>query len=209
MMKANTIIFGAVIGFGIGFAVSQIIIKAKIAKIKKEIRDQVNVRLYPDKEEDAVCEDTEINDDEIEEDMIREEAERISDENGYYAETEDEAIEREALELSEAFNNYIKKHPGEITIVSPDPTKRSDELNNVLSMLDPETLLYFPKENALVTEDGDRLEIEDSVGNCLYKFGFFRDENQTEIEVMNIPEQMHYYVKKEVENSVEELFPNI
>ena len=132
----------------------------------------------------------------------------IAEEEGYIPNESDEELqEQEAIEASEKFNSYIQKHSQEIFIISPDSEKRPDDLNNALNMVDTEMLLYFPDEDVLTSEEGARLEIEDYVGDQLMKYGFAIDPRQTEIQVFNVPYQMRYIVRKETENSVDELFP--
>lgn len=201
------IIFAVVAGV-VGVAVGYFIGKKRTErKIEKELEEPRIIRLYPE----AETPDDEENLDEFDPEDAEGEisAEDIARENGYIPEDEtvEEYEERTVIEASERFAHYMEKHAGEISVISPDYEKRSDELNNALDFVEQEMLLYFPDEGVLTNEEGDRLEIEDYVGNCLYKYGFATDDRQTEMHVLNVPYQAHYIVRRETENTVDELFP--
>ena len=189
-------ICGAAIGYFIGKITTE-------RRIEKELEEPRIARLYPENpvEEPVKTEKTE-------KDVAKETFTEIAEEEGYIPNESDEELqEQEAIEASEKFNSYIQKHSQEIFIISPDSEKRPDDLNNALNMVDTEMLLYFPDEDVLTSEEGARLEIEDYVGDQLMKYGFAIDPRQTEIQVFNVPYQMRYIVRKETENSVDELFP--
>lgn len=185
-------------GFGLGWFISQVIHE------KKEARNAEPriVKLYPDgvDPETWMCEDDELEDSEI--------AKEISEENGYVVETEDDQADRESIELSEQYSKFVERNPYLVTIISPNPEKRSEEINNALDFMDNEMLLYFPDEDILATESGDRVDPTEVIGNCLTKYGFSTDDDQREIEVINVQYQTHYIVRKETENSFEDLFPS-
>ena len=123
-------------------------------------------------------------------------------------ETEDDQADRESVESSEQYSKFVEKNPFLVTIISPNYDKRSEEINNALDFMDNEMLLYFPDEDILATETGDRVDPTEVVGNCLTKYGFSTDDDQREIEVINVQYQTHYIVRKETENSFEDLFPS-
>lgn len=192
-MIAGGLLFAG--GFGIGLGV---VLISQAIRSKREERDTEPriVKLYPDgvDPETWVCEEDELEDSEI--------AKEISEENGYTTETED------AIESSEAYSKFVEKNQHLVTIISPNYDKRSEEINNALDFMDNEMLLYFPDEDILATETGDRVDPTEVIGNCLQKYGFSTDDGQHEIEVINVQYQTHYIVRKETENSYEELFPS-
>lgn len=192
---------GAIIGYAIGKISTE-------RKIEKECEEPRIIRLYPETESSDDEENLDEFDPEDSEDDISK-AKDIAKENNYIP-VEDDLNEndKEAIESAREYQQYMEKHAGEISVISPDYEKRSDSVNNVLDMMDTEMLLYFPDEDALLTELGDRCEIEEFVGNCLFKYGFASDPRQTELHILNVPHEMHYIVRKETENSVEDLFPD-
>lgn len=189
-------------GFGIGLGTAAIF--AALIHQKKDARNTEPriVKLYPDgvDPETWMCEDDELEDSEI--------AKEIAEENGYVVETEDDQADRESVESSEQYSKFVEKNPFLVTIISPNYDKRSEEINNALDFMDNEMLLYFPDEDILATETGDRVDPTEVVGNCLTKYGFSTDDDQREIEVINVQYQTHYIVRKETENSFEDLFPS-
>lgn len=192
---------GAIIGYAIGkFSTER--------KIQKECEEPRIIRLYPEETSDEENLD-EFDPEDSEDDINKDKAESIAKENNYIP-VEDDLDEEDqiAMESAKEYQQYMEKHAGEISVISPDYEKRSDSVNNVLDMMDTEILLFFPDEDALLTELGDRCEIEEFVGNCLFKYGFASDQRQTELHILNVPHEMHYIVRKETENSVEDLFPD-
>lgn len=190
---------GAVIGYAIGKISTE-------KKIEKECEEPRIIRLYPEETSDEENLD-EFDPEDSEDDISK--AKDIAKENDYIP-VEDglDENDKEAIESAREYQQYMEKHAGEISVISPDYEKRSDSVNNVLDMMDTEMLLYFPDEDALLTELGDRCEIEEFVGNCLFKYGFASDQRQVELHILNVPHEMHYIVRKETENSVEDLFPD-
>lgn len=190
---------GAVIGYAIGKITTE-------KKIEKECEEPRIIRLYPEETSDE--ENLDEFDPEDSEDDIKK-AESIVKENNYIPVEEDiDEEDKEAIESAREYQQYMEKHAGEISVISPDYEKRSDSVNNVLDMMDTEMLLYFPDEEELRTESGDGCEVEEFVGNCLYKYGFASDPRQVELHILNVPHEMHYIVRKETENSIEDLFPD-
>lgn len=203
-MKKNIIFLAS--AFVVGIAVGYFVGKNR-ASVKKIVDDEP-VKLYPDNESD----NDELNDfdpEDSEDDITRKGVYEVAKNNGYISEISEEEIEDiEAIESSKRYMRYMEKHAGEISIISPDSDKRSDEINEVLEFLDRELLLYFPDRDVLTTEVGDWLDISDATGNCLYKYHFDDDDSQNELHVLNVPKQMYFIVRKETENTVEELFPD-
>lgn len=197
IFAAATGIAGAIIGYFIGKNIAE-------RKNEKESKESREFRLYPEQTSD----DDDLNDFDPEdsEDDINV-AHNIATDN-HYIPVEDDLDEDdlEAMQSAKEYQQYIEKHSGEITVISPDYEKRSDSVNNVLDMMPTEMLLYFPNEEELWTEGGTQVDIEDFTGNCLYKYGFVSDPRQLEIHILNVPEETHYIVRKELEDSPEELF---
>lgn len=193
-------ICGAAIGYFIGKISTE-------RKIEKECEEPRIFRLYPETEESDDENLDEFDPEDSEDDISK--AKDIAKENNYIP-VEDDLDEEDqiAMESAKEYQQYMEKHAGEISVISPDYEKRSDSVNNVLDMVDTEMLLFFPDEDALLTELGDRCEIEEFVGGCLYKYGFASDDRQTELHILNVPHEMHYIVRKETENTVEDLFPD-
>ena len=192
---------GAIIGYAIGKISTE-------RKIEKECEEPRVIRLYPETETSDDEENLDEFDPEDSEDDISK-AKDIAKENNYIPVEDDlDENDKEAIESAREYQQYMEKHAGEISVISPDYEKRSDSVNNILDMMDTEMLLYFPDEDALLTELGDRCEIEEFVGSCLFKYGFASDPRQVELHILNVPHEMHYIVRKETENSVEDLFPD-
>lgn len=192
-------ITGVIAGYFIGK-------KCTERKIEKDSEKHVPFNLYP--EDDSDEENLDEFDPEDSEDDIAT-ANGIAEQNNYIPvedNLDDEDVE--AMEAAKEYQQYIERHTGEIMVVSPNYEKRSDTVNNVIELMESEMLLYFPDEDDLRTEAGDRCDIEEFVGNCLYKYGFTTDPKQKELYVMNIPHEMYYIVRKETEDSAEDLFPD-
>lgn len=181
--------------------------------VKKTEEPEEPVKLYPDETPEDNEELNDFDPEDSEDDITAKDVYKVAKNNGYITEiSQEEAEDLEAIESSQRYMRYMEKHAGEIFIISPDPDNRSDEINEVVEFLDREVLLYFPNEDdpdkdILSTEGGDELYAFEETGNCLYKYHFADDEDQVEIHILNVPKQMYYIVKKETENTYEELFP--
>lgn len=202
IFTASAFLAGAVIGYFVG---------KKCIKKKDEVEEPV--KLYPDEDND---DDDDLNDfdhEDSEDDITTKDVYKVAKNNGYITEiSQEEAEDIEAIESSQRYMRYMEKHAGEIFIISPDPENRSDELNEIVEFLDRELLLYFPNEDdpdkdILCTEGGDELYAFEETGNCLYKYHFAEDGDQDELHILNVPKQMYYIIKKETDNTYEELFP--
>ena len=183
--------------------------------IKKTEEPEEPVKLYPDETPEDTEELNDFDPEDSEDDITAKDVYKVAKNNGYITEiSQEDAEDLEAIESSQRYMRYMEKHAGEIFIISPDPDNRSDEINEVIEFLDREVLLYFPNEDdpdkdILSTEGGDELYAFEETGNCLYKYHFADDEDQDEIHILNVPKQMYYIVKKETENTYEELFPEV
>lgn len=198
MFAIGSAICGGAIGHYIG--------KKSVERKIKEASEEKPVKLYPDTDDDEL---NDFDPEDSEDDITKSDIYEVAKRNGYVAESADDANE-EDIESSKRYMGYMESHSNEINIISPDSEKRSDELNEVLDFLDTEVLLYFPDEDVLIKETAkrktDKLNIPEYAGKCLTKFGFAGDDDQKEIQILNVPKQMHYIIKKELEDTVEELF---
>lgn len=95
----------------------------------------------------------------------------------------------EMLRLTELWNEDGEKPPELITNL---------EFNNLEDTLDREFLTYYTTNDALVSDEGEILEMQETfVGDCLYQNGFSEEDNPlTTIYVLNHALRKAYAVTK-------------